>query len=133
MAILHPNDPAPIGPICVTEIRVGVAREKFAAMRAFYEEVLLFEPWPPQDQLPGAWGLGPRRGGILLLLQHDPRVDRVARRFSILVPDLPTLEKRFETAGIPFERTTSLGVGENVVAANDPQGYRLEFRQSRRL
>jgi len=133
MAILERDDSPPIGLVNITEVRIGVAPERLADVRAFYEDLLRLEPWPPADQFPGAWGLGPRRRGLLLLLAHDPAVDRVARRFSILVPDLAALEKRLADAGVAYERVTSLGPGEDVVSAHDPQGHRVEFRQSRRL
>ncbi len=115
------------------EVRVHIAAEKLEQVRFFYEELLRFMPWPPQHQIPGGWGVGDPTCGLYLQLRHDPKVDPVRRRCTLVVASLDELLERLGEYGWPAELFHGLGVADRWLALADPDGNLLEVRQEQRL
>ena len=114
---------------CVREMHVPVPLERLAAVRHFYTRLVGLRPWPAECQIPGGWGAGDPRCGVYFQFRHEPTVDPVRRRLTLVVDSLDGLESRLRGAEWPFERVRGLGVTDRCVLANDPVGHRVELRQ----
>ena len=130
MAILDAANSSPPTVQCVREVRAGLAIESLERMRWFYADLLGMPPWPKAAQLPGAWGVGPARCGLLFQYCHDPDVDPNRRRFVLNVPSLVEVEKKLHEHDWPFQRIHGLGVTDHYLSLLDPAGHRVEIRSS---
>ena len=118
---------------CVREVRVPVPLEQLAAVRHFYTRLVGLRPWPPGSQIPGGWGVGDPQCGVYFQFRHEPAVDPVRRRLTLVVDSLDQLENRLYDAAWPFERARGLGVTDRCVLVTDPIGHRVELRQRQPL
>jgi hypothetical protein len=115
----------------VREMHVGMRLEDRPRMEEFYLEVLGMRPWDTARQIPGAWGVGDPRRGVLFQYMHDPTVDPMRRRLVLGVVSLATVEERLHERTWPFERCQGWGWGDRCILTIDPTGHRLEIRESR--
>ncbi len=99
----------------------------------FYEEILGVPPWPLRWRLPGGFGAGDPQRGIFYEYRHDPTIDPMRRRATVVVPSLDEIAARLEEHEWPFERCRGLGAGDECLVVVDPAGHRLEVRESRLL
>ena len=84
-------------------------------------------------QIPGGWGLGSPQAGLFLQFRHDPEVDPVRRRFTLLVDCLTALEERLQEEEWPYQRIHGFGWTDQYLLAHDPAGHLIEIRQSQPL
>jgi hypothetical protein len=133
MPILEKSKPQPAAVSCVHEIRVGVRPEQRDALERFYLETIGLVPWPNQLQFPGGWGLGSPQAGLLLQFRHDPEVDPVRRRFTLMVDCLATVEERLRQEEWPYERLRGFGWSDRCLLVHDPVGHLVEVRQSQQF
>lgn len=117
----------------VKEIRIPVARERLELVTYFYEAVLGLTPWPAERQLPGTWGAGDARRGVLFEFRHDPEVDPFRRRATLHVFSLEEIEDRLRAHELPYERQRGLLMSGHSLFVTDPIGHRIELRESRPL
>lgn len=115
---------------CVREVRVGVPLERLAVVQWFYVELLGLRPWPDEAQLPGGWGVGHPQRGVFMQFRHDPEVDSLRRRFTLIVPALDELEVRLTEAKWPFARHRGLSAIDQWLLVADPVGHLIEVRQA---
>jgi hypothetical protein len=115
---------------CLIEVRIGVPLERLQQVQQFYIELLGLLPWPESRQVPGGLGLGDPDCGLFLQFRHDPPVDPVRRRFTLLVSALDELATRLAEHNWPFERFHGLGFTERWILVADPVGHLIELRQS---
>jgi hypothetical protein len=116
---------------CVREVRLGVAAHTTSDSIRFYVELLGLRPWSRPRVVPGAFGVGNPRRGLLLQARHDPEVDEVRRRVTIVTPCLERLARRLREYDWPYERVQSFGYSDQRIYVHDPSGHRVEVRQSR--
>ena len=133
MPIFTRSKPAPAHVSCVRETVVGAPLEMLNELRSFYVNVLGLKPWDESRQFPGAWGVGDQRCGLLLEFRHDPQVDTMKRRFTVIVSGLPALEKRLLELEWPHQRIHGFGFTDQCILVRDPIGHLLEVRQSQPL
>jgi hypothetical protein len=114
-------------------VHCGMAVERLNTVQAFYGDAIGLRAWPGPDQDPGGWGAGTPRRGIYFAFRHDPTVDPVRRRFTILVPSLDEIEQRLEAMQSPYRRRRGLGYADDVIFTSDPSGHVVELRQERTL
>ena len=133
MPILVKGNTPPATVMCVREIRVGIPRELLREIQEFYTNLISLPPWPDSRQIPGGWGLGLPRAGLLLQFRHDPDIDPVHRRFTILVDSLFELEKRLQEREWPYQRLRGFGWTDQYMLLQDPAGHLIEIRQSTTL
>lgn len=134
MAILEPSEATPPRVQCVREVRIDVWYEKAAVVREFYQEVLGMPAWPPLRQIPGGWGVGDPTCGLYFQYRHDPpKADPLRRRFSLVTDSLDAIEKRLIERQIAHTRVHGFGVTDQTIWLNDPNGYRIEIRQSQAI
>jgi hypothetical protein len=133
MPILEKSKPSPATALCVREVRVGVHAERRDALARFYVETIGLAPWPAELQIPGGWGLGSPQAGLFLQFRHDPEVDPVRRRLTLIVDCLTTLEERLREEQWPYERVRGFGWTDQCLLVHDPTGHLVEVRQSQRL
>lgn len=133
MPILEKGKPQPATASCVREVRVGVHAERLDALRRFYVDLIGLPPWPDKHQIPGGWGLGSPQAGLFLQYRHDPEVDPVRRRLTLLVDCLATLEKRLQKQEWPCQRVHGFGWTDQSLLVHDPVGHLVEIRQSQPL
>jgi hypothetical protein len=133
MPILEKSKPPPATPVCVREVCVGVLPERLDALQRFYADLIGLPPWPEKLQIPGGWGLGSPQAGLLLQFRHDPAVDPVRRRFTLLVDCLAALEERLQEEEWPYERIRGFGWTDQFLLTHDPVGHLIEIRQSQPL
>ena len=133
MPILTRAKSQPTAVLCVREIHVGVALEAFEELQQFYTAVLGLVPWPPESQLPGGWGVGNPRYGLYLQFRHDPVIDPLRRRFTLVVDTLAALEERLAQLEWPYERVRGFGWSDQYLLLHDPAGHLIEIRQSNPL
>lgn len=133
MPVLERQDIAVSEVHCVREVRLGIPAHAPHESIRFYTELLGLPPWPRPREVPGTYGLGNPRRGLLLERRHDPDVDEVRRRLTLVVPDLDLLEKRLRDFAWPYERVHGLGFSGHRIYLHDPAGHRVEVRQSRPL
>ncbi|MGE0479755.1 MAG: hypothetical protein AB7Q17_04710 [Phycisphaerae bacterium] len=133
MPILQPNrDPLPTLH-SIREVRLGFAAERRALVEHFYTRVLGFGLWPPERQIPGGFGAGDARRGILLQLRHDPPTEPMRRRCTLAVPSLDAAEARLKEHEQAYTRTRGFGISDDALVVTDPTGHRLELRQLRQM
>jgi catechol 2,3-dioxygenase-like lactoylglutathione lyase family enzyme len=130
MPILTRAKPRPATVLCVREVRAGIPSEVLEEIRRFYTSVLGLEPWPPESQFPGGWGVGNPHCGLYLQFQHDPVVHPVRRRFTLTVDALAALEERLSQLEWPHERIRGFGWSDQYLLLHDPAGHLIEVRQS---
>jgi hypothetical protein len=133
MPILEKSKSQPAEVLCVREIRVGACAERRDALERFYVQTIGLEPWPEEFQIPGGWGLGSPQAGLLLQFRHDPAVDPVRRRFTLMVDGLAALEERLQEEEWPYERVRGFGWTDQYLLVHDPTGHLIEVRQSQPL
>jgi len=119
--------------LCVREVRVGVPLELLDQAQRFYTLVLRLVPWPAQLQTPGGWGLGDPQCGLYLEFRHDPEVDPMRRRFTLLVDSLAALDARLMRRLWPYERVRGFGWSDQYILLQDPAGHLIEIRQAQPL
>jgi hypothetical protein len=118
---------------CVREVRVGVAVEHWRDAARFYIDLVGLRPWPVDRLAPGGWGLGDTERGVYLQFRHDPSVEPLRRRATLVVDSLDALAARMLARNWSFERIRGLGTGDDCLLTSDPTGHRLAFRQRRAL
>ena len=133
MPILEKSQPQLATALCVREVRVGVLPERLDALQRFYVDLIGLPPWPEELQIPGGWGLGNRQTGLFLQFRHDPEVDPVRRRFTLLVDYLAALEERLQEEEWPYQRVHGFGWTDQYLLIHDPVGHLIEIRQSQPL
>jgi hypothetical protein len=131
--ILTKSAARPSEVLCVCEVRVGIPRERLDDIRRFYMETLRLPPWPDERQIPGGWGAGNPRRGLFLEFQHDPVVDPLRRRFTLVVDDLAALEERLAEQEWACQRIRGFGWSDQCVLMHDPAGHLIEVRQTQPL
>lgn len=114
----------------VREVRVPVPPELLPRIVDFYQTLLELPPWPPADQVPGAWAVGSRRSGVVFVFSHDPVVDPFRRRLVLRVRSLDRAAIRLDEREWPYQRHRGLFFTDQWLELNDPVGHRLELRQS---
>ncbi len=114
----------------VRELCVGIPHERRAEAVHFYSELLGLPPWPRRDQIPGGWGVGKPQCGLYLQYRHDPAVEPLRRRFTLVVASLAELEKRLAEHEWEFDHYHGLGLTDEWLLLSDPVGHLLEVRQS---
>ena len=117
---------------CVREVRLEIPQELLPEVQEFYTDLLGLRPWPAAEQIPGGCGLGNPARGLYLQFRHDPHVDPVRRRLTLLVPDLPQIIARLNERGWPFEHYHGFGAAEEWLVLADPVGHLIEVRASHR-
>lgn len=117
---------------CVRELRVEIPLERRAEAAHFYCDLLGLTPWPQRDQIPGGWGVGKPPCGVYLQYRHDPEVDPMRRRLTLVVAALDDLGQRLAEHGWAFVRHHGLGLTDEWLLLTDPIGHLLEVRQSQR-
>lgn len=130
MPILERGKPRPTAVECIREVRVGVPRELIDDLLRFYYEILDLPPWPARAQIPGGLGLGDPLAGLYLQFRHDPEIDPVRRRFTLVADSLSELEKRLQTVRHPYQRYRGFGWTDQFILLSDPAGHLIEIRQS---
>ena len=118
---------------CVSELRVEVPLERRAELEHFYGELLGLVPWPAEYQIPGGVGFGDPRRGLYLQYRHDPLVDLMRRRFTLVVMSLDVLAKRLAEHSWPFQRYRGLGFTDQWLLVSDPVGHLIEVRSSQNI
>lgn len=118
---------------CVAEVRMPVPYERREALTRFYAELLGLVSWPAPEQIPGGLGFGDPRCGLYLQYRHDPIVDPMRRRLTLIVTSLDALVERLEESEWPFQRFRGLSFTDQWILVNDPAGHLIELRQSQNL
>lgn len=118
---------------CIAEVRLPIPLELQAEVLRFYTELLGLTPWPPRRQIPGGLGLGDPECGLYLQYRHDPPVDRLRRRFTLIVSGLDALAARLSEYDWPFQRLHGWGLTDQWISLADPVGHLIEIRQSQTL
>ena len=118
---------------CIHEVRLQIPSERVDEVVRFYGELMDLAPWPSDLQIPGGLGLGDPQCGLYLQYRHDPRVEPMRRRFTLVVPSLDELEKRLSEQPWPFARYRGLGLTDEWIFVTDPIGHLIELRQLRSL
>jgi catechol-2,3-dioxygenase len=118
---------------CVREVRAEVAYDRLPEVQYYYSEILGLPAWPAAEQIPGGWGVGNPQCGLYLQFRHDPTVDPVRRRFTLLAPALAEVAQRLNEHGRPYERYRGLGATDEWLLTADPDGNLIEIRQSQRV
>jgi len=117
----------------IREVRVGIPLERLAELRSFYIELIGLLPWPPAAQVPGGLGLGHPRRGLYLEYRHDPHIDPMRRRCTLIVPSLRELIKRLDPRRHQFTHHHGLTGVDEWLLLTDPVGHILEIREAFRL
>ncbi len=130
MPILVKGKSPPTVVLCVREIRVGIPRERLGQLERFYTAILGLIPWPKRCQIPGGWGLGNPQTGLLLQFRHDPVIDPLRRRFTLMVDGLAMFEQRLRDEQWPYQRVHGFGWTDQYLLLHDPAGHLIEVRQS---
>lgn len=133
MPILERGKPRPTAVECIREVRVGIPRELIDDLLCFYTDLLGIPLWPPSAQIPGGLGLGDPIAGLYLQFRHDPEIDSVRRRFTLVVDSLLELEKRLQAARHPYQRYRGFGWTDQFILLSDPAGHLIVIRQSQML
>ena len=133
MPILERGNPQPAAVECVREVRVGVPRERVNNLVVFYTELLGLLLWPARWQIPGGVGLGSPIAGLYLQFRHDPVVDPVRRRFTLVVESLDELEKRLLELEYRYRRYQGFGWTDQYMLLHDPVGHLIEIRQTKTI
>jgi hypothetical protein len=118
--------------LCVEEVRLGIPQELLPQVREFYTDLIGLPPWPRSEQIPGGWGVGNPARGLYLQYRHDPHVDPIRRRFTVLVADLPEIIARLTEREWAFEHYRSFGGIDEWLILADPVGHLIEIRASHR-
>ncbi|RMF81883.1 MAG: hypothetical protein D6744_06645 [Planctomycetota bacterium] len=118
---------------CIREVRADACRDSLDRVQWFYTNLLGMQTWPPNEQIPGGWGVGPLRRGLWFRFRHDPLVDANRRRFVLHVNSLEQLERRLHENGWAYQRTHGLGATDHYLTLHDPTGHRIEIRASQPL
>ncbi|MGE3181636.1 MAG: VOC family protein [Phycisphaerae bacterium] len=117
----------------IREVRIEMPSERFAAARAFYEDLLGIRAWRPSENIPGCLGFGPLRRGLIMLPAHDPDIDACKPRLNLLIDDLEKLAKWLSDLEIPFTALHGIGAYGRSLFVHDPAGHLLLVRESRNL
>lgn len=133
MSVFEQVESTPTVVQCVAEVRLGMPAHAVGPTIRFYTEWLGLRPWADPRIVPGCYGLGHYRRGLLLEMRHDPEVDEVRRRMTLVVASLETIERRLAEAQWPFEHIQGIGPSDDRLVLQDPAGHRIEVRQSRPL
>jgi hypothetical protein len=133
MPILERGKPQPTAVECIREVRAGVPRERLDDVLHFYAEILGMPIWPARWQIPGGAGLGSPIAGLYLQFRHDPEIDPVRRRFTLVADSLDTLEKRLQELEWRYRRYRGFGWSDQYILLRDPAGHLVEVRQSRTM
>lgn len=115
----------------IREVRIGIGIERQAEVLDFYCEVLGLALWSRRQQVPGGVGLGDVQRGVLLQYRHDPPVDPLRRRLTVIVASLREVCRRLREREWSFTTQRGFGVSDEVVHVSDPVGHRLELRELR--
>ena len=132
MAQLEAGQNAPPVVHCIREMRVDICHEHLAELQHFYAEVLGLPPWPNDAQIPGGWGVGHPQRGLYLQYRHDPRVDPLRRRFTLVVPSLGLFAEHLAEHDWPCMRHRGLSETDRWLLLADPIGHLIEVRESHR-
>jgi hypothetical protein len=119
--------------LCVREVRVGIPRERLDEVQRFYTLALGLKAWPDELQIPGGWGVGSPQCGLYLEFRHDPEIDPMRRRFTLMVGSLAALEQRLLRREWPYERAHGFGWSDRYIVFQDPVGHLVEARQTQPL
>lgn len=133
MPILERGKPRPTTVECIREVRVGISRERLEEMLDFYADVLGLHRWAQRWQTPGGEGLGDPIPGLYLQYRHDPEIDPVRRRVTLVVNSLTDLEKRLQENERSYRRYRGFGWTDQYILLHDPAGHLIEIRQSQSL
>ncbi len=133
MPILVRGEVRPTEILCVREVRVGIPRELLDEVQRFYTLTLGLTAWPTELQIPGGWGVGNPQCGLYVEFRHDPEVDPMRRRFTLMVDSLAVLEERLARREWPHERVRGFGWSDQYVLLQDPVGHLIEVRQTQPL
>ncbi len=115
---------------CVSELRVGIPRERLADIVRFYAELVGLNPWPAEQQIPGGWGAGEPRRGAYFQFRHDAAIDPMRRRLIVIVPALEVAAARLSERDYPFLHQHGLAYADQCILVSDPVGHLVEIRQS---
>ena len=118
--------------ICVEEVRVEIPADLLPELQEFYTGLLGLPPWPDSEQIPGGWGLGNPARGLYLQYRHDPHIDPVRRRFTVLVANFHEIIARLTERGSVFEQYRGFGGLDEWLLLADPAGHLIEVRASHR-
>ena len=130
MAILTRTRDNPPAVHAVRELRVDIPLERRTEAVHFYCELLGLPPWPRRAQIPGGWGVGKPQCGLYLQYRHDPAVEPLRRRLTLVVASLAALEKQLAEHEWEFGHHHGLGLADEWLLLSDPVGHLLEVRQS---
>jgi len=110
-----------------------VPRERLGDVVRFYADLLGLPIWPMGRQIPGGAGLGDPVAGLYLQFRHDPEIDPVRRRFTLVVDSLDALEKRLQEVEKRYRRYRGFGWTDQYILLHDPAGHLVEVRQMQAL
>lgn len=133
MPILERGKPRPTMVECVREVRVDVPRERLEDLLRFHADLLGLTAWHKRWQIPGGAGLGSPIAGLYLQFRHDPEVDPVRRRYTLVVDSLDHLEKRLQELEWRYRRYRGFGWTDQHILLRDPAGHLIEIRQSQTI
>ncbi len=118
---------------CVREVRVPIPVDRQAEMTHFYATLLGLAPWPQRSQIPGGVGFGHLQRGLYLQYRHDPAVDPMLRRFTIVTPSLDEVARRLDEADWPAIRRHGLDLTDEYLIVADPIGHIIVIRPMRTI
>ncbi len=118
-----------IGVCSIDHVQVTVARDRLAAAKRFYSEILGLEPaLRPGDPTEGAWY---QIGSVQLHLATEdralPEANRSRRHVCYRVLDLAAAEERLKAAGIAILPNRRPTAGVRRFFVEDPGGNRIEI------
>ncbi len=128
--ILDRNQPPPASVHCVREVRVGIPRQRLDDVLRFYGTLLGLQPWPPERQIPCGYGVGNPHCGLFFEFRHDPQVDPIARRFTLIIPDMNRIEKRLQQQEWHYQKLHGIDLSNQCLLVHDPVGHLIELRES---
>lgn len=119
--------------LALTETLLPAAWELQPQLLRFYGELIGLPRRPPEEELPGGIAFGRARSGVFLQYRHDPEVEPMRRRLTIMVQSLREVIERLTEHEWPFEAFHGLSESERWLTTADPNGHLLELREQRRV
>jgi catechol 2,3-dioxygenase-like lactoylglutathione lyase family enzyme len=121
-----------IGICSIDHVQVTVARDRLAAAKRFYSEILGLEPaLRPGDPTEGAWyQIGPMQLHLAMEDRALPGANRSRRHVCYQVMDLTVAEERLRAAGIAILPDQRPIPGVRRFFVEDPGGNRIEIAAS---